>query len=352
MLDYEKWDEYYDGGFATDKPLDSFCEEYDPVSEYYEQFEYYGQKINVSVQQIMRDMGVKKANNKFLYADKVVVILLDYSKGIFDRWKNGSVLYCNGEQTYSIEGDMNTLSIIDRMLFNADSIEKTRIRVFWKDKNKNYRFINGVFILNKKPYQIEEEGKYRWVFPLALISEYTFSMPEKYSFYVDTRSIKKSKISDMNKKDEIRLVEFNEVANFHYTENSISYKRIPQKKHIYSSTQEKIERNRKIAENALILANFKCEIDNEHYTFIRKNKNIPYTEAHHLIPLAYSELFNYSLDVEENIVSLCSTCHKQIHYGKDAEVLIKKLYTSRKELLKDAGIVLSEQELLEMYGIY
>lgn len=116
--------------------------------------------------------------------------------------------------------------------------------------------------------------------------------------------------------------------------------------------QEKIERSRKIAENALILANFKCEIDNEHFTFIRKNQNIPYTEAHHLVPLAYAELFNCSLDVEENIVSLCSTCHNQIHYGKDAELLIRKLYASRKELLRDAGIILSEQELLEMYGIY
>lgn len=94
-----------------------------------------------------------------------------------------------------------------------------------------------------------------------------------------------------------------------------------------------------------------CEIDNKHSTFVRKNTNVPYMEAHHLVPLAYSELFTYSLDVEENIISLCSTCHNQIHYGKDAELLIRKLYARRKKLLRKAGIVLSEQELLEMYGI-
>lgn len=71
-----------------------------------------------------------------------------------------------------------------------------------------------------------------------------------------------------------------------------------------------------------------------------------------MVPLAYSELFNSSLDVEENIVSLCSTCHNQIHYGQGAEPLIRKLYAKRKELLSEAGIELSEQELLEMYGIY
>jgi len=350
MIDYDKWDEYYDGGFATDEPIDSFWEEYDLTSEY-EEFDYGGQKINVTVEQIMKDMGVKAITDKFLYRDGVVVVLLDYSKGIFDRWKNGAVLYCNGEQTYSAERDMNNLSIIDRMLFNADSIEKTKVRVFWKDRDKNYKFINGLFVLSKKPYQIEEEGKYRWVFPLSLISEYNFRMPEEYSFYVDTRRIKRSRVSDTNKDDEINLVEFNEFANFDSAKSGIYYKCTPQKKNVCSSTQEKIERSRKTAENALILADFKCELDNEHFTFIRKNQNVPYTEAHHLVPLAYSELFSCSLDVEENIVSLCSTCHNQIHYGKDAEVLIRKLYASRKELLRKAGIVLSEQELLEMYGI-
>ena len=40
-----------------------------------------------------------------------------------------------------------------------------------------------------------------------------------------------------------------------------------------------------------------------------------YTEQHHLIPMAYSDKFEVSLDVEVSIVSLCSTCHNHIHYG-------------------------------------
>ena len=351
MIDYEKWDEYYDGGFATDENIDSFWEEYDSTLEY-EKLDYGGQKINVTVKQIMHDMRVKAISDKFLYSENVVVILLDYSKGIFDKWKNGAVLYCKGEKTYSKEQDMNDLSIIDRMLFNADSTEKTRIRVFWKDKDKNYRFINGVLVLSKKPYQIEEKGKYRWVFPLSIVSQYIFRMPEKYSFYVDTRRVKESVINNVNKEDELNLKEFNEVASFDFTKSDAHYKKVPQKKNVYRSIQAKIERSRTVAENALILSDFKCEIDNEHYTFIRKNQNVPYTEAHHLVPLGYSECFDWSLDVEENIVSLCSTCHNNIHYGKDAEILIRKLYASRKELLRQVGIVLSEQELLEMYGIH
>lgn len=56
--------------------------------------DYGGQRINVTVKQMMRDTGTKEINDKFLYKDNTVIILLDYSKGVFDKWKNGLILYC------------------------------------------------------------------------------------------------------------------------------------------------------------------------------------------------------------------------------------------------------------------
>lgn len=111
-------------------------------------------------------------------------------------------------------------------------------------------------------------------------------------------------------------------------------------------------RNKQTAINALTLADYECEISSTHPTFIRKNSNMKYTEPHHLIPLAFSELFEVSLDIEQNIVSLCSNCHNQIHYGRDAKEIIVKLYEDRKELLTSVGIVVTMGQLLEMYGIY
>lgn len=93
-----------------------------------------------------------------------------------------------------------------------------------------------------------------------------------------------------------------------------------------------------------------CEFDSCHKTFIRKNSDINYTEAHHLIPLEYQKCFDYSLDVEANIVSLCSNCHNQIHYGKDAEILIEKLYKMRKTELEKCSIDISLDDLLEIYN--
>lgn len=57
----------------------------------------------------------------------------------------------------------------------------------------------------------------------------------------------------------------------------------------------------------------------------------------------------YSLDVEANIVSLCSNCHNKIHYGQNAAELVTKLYELRKSELEKCNINISLDELLELY---
>lgn len=109
-------------------------------------------------------------------------------------------------------------------------------------------------------------------------------------------------------------------------------------------------RSRRISINALKHANYKCEFDQDHLTFTRRNSNLNYTEPHHLVPISYQNNFEVSLDVEENIVSLCCNCHKQIHLGQGFEVLIEKLYNNRKDLLNMVGIDISLDELIKLYG--
>ena len=116
-------------------------------------------------------------------------------------------------------------------------------------------------------------------------------------------------------------------------------------------------RNRQKAENALIRADFKCEVG-DHKTFLRKKNKLPYTEPHHLIPLQYDSQFEYSLDVEANIISLCSNCHNMIHYGADIEHILRQLWEKRKNELEEAGLTqmksgvkLTAEILLSFYGI-
>lgn len=112
-------------------------------------------------------------------------------------------------------------------------------------------------------------------------------------------------------------------------------------------------RDIKVAANALILANYKCEIENNHITFIRKSNSMNYTEAHHLIPISKQEEFKYSLDIEANIVSLCSNCHNCLHYGSDKEriILLKKLFQSRIDRLNKVGLNITFDKLKYYYNI-
>ena len=70
-----------------------------------------------------------------------------------------------------------------------------------------------------------------------------------------------------------------------------------------------------------------------------------------VIPLAFQYKFKNSLDIEENIVSLCSNCHNEIHYGFNAKKLISKLFEERKDILKAKGINITIDELYEYYGL-
>ena len=104
-----------------------------------------------------------------------------------------------------------------------------------------------------------------------------------------------------------------------------------------------------ISRAALKKAEYRCEVNPDHCTFIKKSDGNPYTEAHHLIPLMYSDEFEYSLDNVANVVSLCSKCHNQLHYGKDVETPLRILYEKRKDELIQAGIGIEEENLLSYY---
>lgn len=100
---------------------------------------------------------------------------------------------------------------------------------------------------------------------------------------------------------------------------------------------------------AIADADYCCEVDPEHISFLRKDGKHMYTEAHHLIPMAYQDDYENSLDTTANIVSLCSNCHKWIHYGKGSDQLLKTLLGKRQERLRNAGLIISLHELQRLY---
>jgi 5-methylcytosine-specific restriction protein A len=103
---------------------------------------------------------------------------------------------------------------------------------------------------------------------------------------------------------------------------------------------------------ALRNANFTCEIDQDHWTFISKAKKQKYVEAHHLIPICHQNKFEYSLDVVANIISLCATCHRMLHFGaaEEKRPLLKSLLKKRRKNLLERSIKISDDAFLALYG--
>lgn len=200
---------------------------------------------------------------------------------------------------------------------------------------KNYFYLNGKSkgCINKISWStvVKQSGQrknyiYEPVFSPEFISHYRISHTTDDIEYCDLESEKFEKFRQL--------------------------KSIPEKvkKPIEYRGRAMYPRNREVAKNALVRAKHKCEYDIEHYIFMREDKVTGYTEPHHLIPLKYQDRFNYSLDREQNIVSLCSSCHNLIHYGADKDKLISDLYKKRKNELEQIGIKITLNELLDFYN--
>lgn len=95
--------------------------------------------------------------------------------------------------------------------------------------------------------------------------------------------------------------------------------------------------------------NYNCQIDTSHKSFISRTTGYPYMEGHHIIPLNQQNDFQYSLDCYANIIVLCPTCHRFMHYGmayEQREKLIS-IYEERAERFSNCGILIVRPEFLD-----
>lgn len=108
--------------------------------------------------------------------------------------------------------------------------------------------------------------------------------------------------------------------------------------------------NPSIGKEALKDGFYRCLIDANHKTFIKKNGN-PYMEVHHLIPLEWQDEFENKLDTKANLIPICPTCHKLLHYGRieDIKNILSWLYEVRIEHLRESGLDINLEKLIDFY---
>ncbi len=136
--------------------------------------------------------------------------------------------------------------------------------------------------------------------------------------------------------------------------DKIEYQELPKKrkKLILEQETEVYPRDEQEKKEALILANYKCELEEEHTTFITKYTNENYVEGHHLIPISQYDEFDNDVDVRANIISLCPTCHRKLHSGikEEVDTLIEELHSQRDARLKKVGSGITLDELKFIYS--
>lgn len=119
-----------------------------------------------------------------------------------------------------------------------------------------------------------------------------------------------------------------------------------------------VKKRHYLAKQVLHNSNYKCAVCAAHETFPTKY-GAPYMEGHHLIPCTPSNAKRFweknkaNIDCIENIVCICPTCHRRIHFGSDADKreVIEKLYEVKKAELENAGIDIGIEELVKLYQI-
>ncbi len=197
--------------------------------------------------------------------------------------------------------------------------------------------------------------------------QYMSQIDDKHAFYLLDAALKRQKdetiseklkcvifdIKEDQEEDNYTLCEqyeINNIINNQSGKPTWSGEKKEKEKNSNSIYNLSYKRDPKCAADALARAEYKCEANKKHKLFKRKSGK-DYTEPHHLIPLSKGKDFDYSVDVMENIVSLCSHCHNLLHYGRleDKKPILEKLYNERKEALSSVGLEITFEKLLEYY---
>ena len=111
------------------------------------------------------------------------------------------------------------------------------------------------------------------------------------------------------------------------------------------TAHERYKRDARLIQEAKVRDGYRCQIDKTHKTFVSKGVN--YVEGHHVVPMFQQKNYTFNLDDVENILSLCPTCHREIHSSDDKSEILNKIY--KKELAFMSKNSISLDDLHKMY---
>ena len=110
-------------------------------------------------------------------------------------------------------------------------------------------------------------------------------------------------------------------------------------------------RDPKVAAAALESSTYECAVDATHQSFIARKTKMNFVEAHHVVLMQFQERYEPSLDVLENVIVLCPTCHRKLHHGQiaDKKVILTLLHQARDAGLRSRGLGITQNDLVALY---
>lgn len=121
--------------------------------------------------------------------------------------------------------------------------------------------------------------------------------------------------------------------------------------------RKRFKTQRKIRDSVLEKAHYMCDCDDAKHFYFESVDLHNYVEGHHVVPMNRQEEYyfdeNINLDVPNNIVALCPTCHCQIHLGsRQARLkILSELFVRNKAKLLTLNPRLTLSILASYYNI-
>ena len=122
---------------------------------------------------------------------------------------------------------------------------------------------------------------------------------------------------------------------------------------VMKTTTAKNIKKVEVQRDAIQKAQYLCEIDSKHESFIDRRTDKPYMIPTHIIPHNAQADFDKMLEITANYCCLCPVCNAKLAYGTDIErqEMLMKLYTKHKLDLKKAGIEITPMQLFKLHGM-
>lgn len=206
---------------------------------------------------------------------------------------------------------------------------------------------------DNNPFNVLGNAKMGYLFPMEekiaryfvekinedTISKYVFAHDNRISYEFVELQEETEQFEDINKgiiktysKEELAIKELEEYEYVPRIDNS-------NQRVLREKTDAKLKATR------MELANYCCEINNNHVTFTNVSGQHQYLECHHIIPLCAQKDFpNVKLDSMFNIIAVCPICHMQVHHATIQEKgeIFSKMYNARKDEMLKYGFDLSK----------